>query len=475
MSDHQAANRPNVMLVMSDQQRFDTLGYLGKTLCQTPHMDRLATEGVSFERAMTPCPLCLPSRAALFTGRYPHENDMMDNTTGSLVECQLLDTFRAGGYKVSYAGKWHLGQDNIGRFTDHFAGDSTAFYSAWCADQGLVDGWTFNDARVRTHRTPSMSTPVALPLDMPPETTNDAYIADIAIEHLRMRDRDRPFFQVCSFNGPHPPFVIPEPYFSMYDPALVEEPPNFGPLDHEPEVNRTSYYRKLFLDHGTDFDAWRKSYAVYWGFTSLIDDQLGRILAELETQGVLESTIVIYLSDHGENLGAHGLWHKMVAYEESIRIPLIIRWPEHLQSGLRSHLPVSLIDVAPTLASLCNLPRHPNWRGEDLGAEARGDNTVLEDRALFALHRPLGDWMGTEPWRMIQKDGHKLIWHLGNGPELFNLEFDPFEMNNLALQADASTTVQLLHRELMNVMRETGDPLVSMAENALEIVSITAK
>ncbi|MEM7025271.1 MAG: sulfatase-like hydrolase/transferase, partial [Pseudomonadota bacterium] len=334
-------DRPNVLVVISDQQRPDTLGFRGETPCRTPHMDRLALEGTSFDRAMTPCPLCLPSRAAIFTGLYPHENDMLDNQTSSLDACQLLETFREGGYQVSYAGKWHLGHGNIGRFTERDDGDSTAAYSAWCIEQGLVDGWTFNDPRVRTHRTPSMSTPVALPLDMPPEKTNDAYIADIAIEHLKTRNSARPFFQVCSFNGPHPPFMIPEPYFSMYDPAEARRPENFGPQTDEPEANRTSYYRRLFLDHGSDFEAWRKSYAVYWGFTSLMDDQLGRVLDQVEAEGVIDDTVILYLSDHGENLGAHGLWHKMVGYEESIRVPMIFRLPGRVLQGVRSDAPVS--------------------------------------------------------------------------------------------------------------------------------------
>ncbi|MEL6886736.1 MAG: sulfatase-like hydrolase/transferase [Pseudomonadota bacterium] len=452
-------DRPNVLLVMSDQQRPDTLGFRGETPCRTPHMDRLARDGVSFDRTMTPCPLCLPSRAALFTGLYPHENDMLDNTTSALTECQLLDTFRAGDYQVSYAGKWHLGRDNIGDFTDRDDGDSTALYSHWCAERGLVDGWTFNDPRVRTHREPSMSTPVALPLDMPPETTNDAYIADFAIDHLRTRDRSRPFFQVCSFNGPHPPFVIPEPYFSMYDPATVSPPPNFGSQAGEPEVNRTSYYRQLFLDHGADFDAWRKSYAVYWGFTSLIDDQLGRILAELEAQDVMDDTIVVFLSDHGENLGAHGLWHKMVAYEESIRVPLIFRVPGANVRAVRSQAPVSLIDVAPTLAALCGLARHPDWRGENLAPVFAGKDGPPPDRPMFALHRPLGDWMHTQPWRMIEICGLKYVWHDGDIPELFDLCADPFEMVNLAGDAKRQADVARLHAALVETMRALEDPL----------------
>ncbi len=458
-----AYKRPNVLLVMSDQQRPDTLGFRGQTPCKTPNMDRLAREGTSFDRAMTPCPLCLPSRAALFTGLYPHENDMLDNATSSLDACQLLDTFREGGYEVSYAGKWHLGHDNIGRFTDRDAGDNTADYSAWCADQGLVDGWTFNDARVRTHRSPSMSTPIALPLEMPPETTNDAYIADIAIDHLHTRDRSRPFFQVCSFNGPHPPFMIPEPYFSMYDPSQVEKPENFGPQPGEPDVNRTSFYRQLFLDHGKDFEAWRKSYAVYWGFTSLIDDQLGQVLSELEAEGVMDETIILFLSDHGENLGAHGLWHKMVAYEESIRVPMIFRLPGKVAKGVRSDTPFSLIDIAPTLAGLCDLPALVEWRGRDMSDVLAGEPVDLGDRALFALHRPLGAWMGTQPWRMIEQARKKYIWHLGDEPELYDLASDPFERDNLARNPDTKDTLTDLHTRLIAIMRETNDVLFNEA------------
>lgn len=461
------SDRPNVLIVMSDQQRPDTLGFRGETPCRTPHMDRLAAEGVAFDHAMTPCPLCLPSRAAFFTGVYPHQNDMLDNQASALTECQLLDVFREGGYEVSYAGKWHLGNGNIHRFTDRDAGDSTAEYSKWCKDRGLVDGWTFNDPRVRTPRTPSMSTPVALPLDMGPETTNDAYIADIAIDHLRTRDRSRPFFQVCSFNGPHPPFMIPEPYFSMYDPAEVTEPPNFGPQPDEPEANRNSYYRQLFLDHGTDFEAWRKSYAVYWGFTTLIDDQLGRVLAELEAQGVMDDTIIVYLSDHGENLGAHGLWHKMVAYEESVRVPLILRLPGRTRSGVRSQAPVSLIDIAPTLAALCGLPARPEWTGQNMADLLTGASEPDLDRPLFCLHRPLGDWMGTVPWRMVTRGALKYVWSQGDRDELFDLARDPYETENLIDAPDYVHYLRGLRHDLAGFMRQTSDVLEATYRNAV--------
>lgn len=455
------AERPNVLLVISDQQRADTLGFRGETPCRTPHMDRLAAEGASFERALTPCPLCLPARAATFTGLYPHQNDMLDNGTSALTECQLLDTFRAGDYMVNYAGKWHMGAGNIGRFTDRDAGDSTAEYSAWCAARGLVDGWTFNDPRVRTHRTPSMSIPRALPLAMAPETTNDAYIADFALEQFRTRDPSRPFFQVCSFNGPHPPFMIPEPFFSMYDPADVREPPNFGPQPGEPQANRTSYYRQLFLDHGAEFENWRKSTAVYWGFVSLIDHELGRLLAALERAGVLDDTIVVFMSDHGENLGAHGLWHKMVPYEESVRVPLLIRWPKGIAAGARLKTPASLVDLAPTLAALCGLPARPEWVGLDLSGALAGRDDVPPDRPLFALHRPLGEWMHTVSWRMVVRGDVKYVWHDGDVGELYDLAADPHETSNLAASPDHAPRLASLAADLRAIMATTGDPLLA--------------
>ena len=258
--------------------------------------------------------------------------------------------------------------------------------------------------------------------------------------------------------------MIPEPYFSMYDPADVPRPPNFGPQRGEPEVNRTSYYRQLFLDHGADFEAWRKSYAVYWGFTSLIDDQLGRVLAEIEAQDLMEDTIIVYLSDHGENLGAHGLWHKMVAYEESIRIPLIFRLPGEASRMVRSEAPVSLIDIAPTLASLCGLPMRPEWRGADLSSTLAGAETPPSDRPMFALHRPLGDWMHTQPWRMIEVDGLKYVWHKDDKAELFDLRADPYESRNLAGESERMADLEQLHGALVAMMRDLDDPLAEAAE-----------
>jgi len=448
--------RPNVLLFLTDQQRPDTLGFRGQSPCQTPNIDQIAAEGVSFDRAITPCPLCLPSRASLFTGRYPTQNNMMSNQTGALESCEMLDAFRAAGYQINYAGKWHMGEENIGNFTDRHAGDSTKIYSRWCRDQGLIDGWMFNDAATRTTRSPSMSIPKVHRQNLPVDKTNEAYVTDFAIDMIRSRTKAQPFFQVCSYNGPHPPFMIPEPYFSMYDPADVVMPANFGPRPGEHEVNRTSFYRALFEDHGRDFDAWRASYTVYWGFVTMIDDMVGRVMDVIKNEGLLEETIIIFTSDHGENLGAHGLWQKMVPYEESIRVPLIIRVPGQ-GAPARVAVPASLIDVAPTLAALCELDDTSGWQGNDLWQQ---DWANADRPALFGMHQPIGDWMQVTDWRMINADQFKYVWYRGKSDELFDLKNDPGEIINLVDHQEHKARLASLRAELDAFLSATNDPLL---------------
>lgn len=447
--------QPNVLLIITDQQRPDTLGHLGQSPCRTPHIDSLAAEGVSFQNAYTPCPLCLPSRASLFTGKYPSQNDMLSNQTGYLQTCEMLDHFRANGYQINYAGKWHMGEGNIGEFTDRHAGDSTAIYSQWCLDQGLIDGWMFNDPACRTTRTPSMSIPKVHCQDLPVDKTNEAYVTDFAIEMIQSRAKDKPFFQVCSFNGPHPPFMIPEPYFSMYDPASVPIPANFGPQQGEHKAHSESYYRDLFNDHGEDFEAWRASYAVYWGFVTMIDDFVGKLIEVLTEEQLLEDTIILFTSDHGENLGAHGLWQKMVPFDESIRVPLVLRIPGRAPNG-QPQKPVSLIDVAPTLAALCGLPAR-EWQGQNL---FDGDQNDPDRPAIYAMHQPIGDWMNVTDWRMVQEDGFKYVWHNGMKEELFDMKADAAECQNLAASSMHMDLLEVMRKQLDRFLTHTNDPLV---------------
>jgi arylsulfatase A-like enzyme len=487
---------PNIFLILTDQQRVDTLGFRGLTPCRTPNIDRIARQGISFDRTICTAPLCSPSRASIFSAQYPHQVDMMTNHNTLAVAPRLTDALKGLGYHTAYAGKVHLQPDSrppdifqskeeqearyrlegfqfeqapgriIENWFERVAGESVAEYGDWCAQHGLPNGFPYADPRLRTHRQPAMSIPKTAVMEMDAQDTIDGWTTNFALQHLAERPADRPFFHVCSYVGPHPPFKVPEPYYSLYDPANIPEPPNFRSGPHKPRANRTSFYHQLWLDHGADWAAWKKTVAVYWGYCTLIDDQVGLLLAALENEGVLDDTLVIFASDHGEMLGSHGLWHKMMPYEEALRVPLVMRLPGTIQPGIRSGAVASLIDLAPTILSVCSAAIPADYVGRDL-SPAFGDGREFQaDAYRFSEHKPLGDWHNTVEFRLVVDDRYKYVRNQGDLDELYDLQRDPYELDNLIDQPDHAGTQARLRERLARWMRETGDPLVGAFEAA---------
>ena len=479
-------DRPNILLAISDQQRTDTLSALGRTPCRTPHADRLAAEGVLFERAICASPLCLPSRASLFTGQYPHQVDMMSNRDVIQAAPLLTDALREAGYHTAYAGKWHLepegnpkallareselglklhgelgrkGTRAIDRWFDVADGQGSQDYSTWCEEQGLPDGWPVSDDELRTRRIPSMSIPRAKrEAVLTPAQTYDGWVTDMALRMLDERPKTQPFFLVCGWFAPHPPFKVPDPYFDMYDPADAPEPPNFGIGSDKPASVRNSYYHQLWRDHGDRWEAWRTSVAAYWGYTTMVDDLFGKLLDRLEVDGLLHDTLIIYCSDHGEMMGSHGLWHKMAPYEECLRVPLLMRLPGRIPAGLRSNATVSLIDVPATILSIVGLDVPAIYQGRDLIPLLTGAG---DDGVRFSEMKSLGDWHGIADFRLVVDNRYKFVWHDGDRAELYDLSEDPFEQNNLEAASQMTDLRTRLSSELFQWMRETGDPLAA--------------
>ena len=482
------ARHPNILLILTDQQRTDSLGFMGRTPCQTPNMDRVAGEGISFDRASCSSPLCLPSRASIFTGQYPHQVDMMRNSDTLRVNATLTDRLKARGYFTAYAGKWHLepsggpralkskakklglsqfqadsapaGQRVIDRWFDVAEGQSSADYSEWCEQNGLPDGWPVSDPDVRTHRTPSMTTPKTKVQNLPPDKTYDAWVTDIALRFFRDRPREQPFFLVSSWFGPHPPFLIPEPYYSMYDSGGIPEPPNFGPQAGAPRSNTTNFYHQLFLDHGDDWEAWKQSMAVYWGYVTMQDALVGRLLQALEEDDVLDDTLVIFASDHGEMLGSHGQWHKMMPYEESLRVPLLMRYPKAIQPGLRSTALSSLVDIPATILSVIADTIPDEYEGRDLSSAFADGAEFQQDAYRFSEHQPLGDWHNATDFRLVVDERYKYVWNNDDVNQLFDLQTDPFELVNLHDDPDVAGQLTRLRDRLHRWMVDTDDPLL---------------
>jgi arylsulfatase A-like enzyme len=302
-----------------------------------------------------------------------------------------------------------------------------------------------------------MSIPITKVNDIPPEHGNDAWITDIALRFLGERPKDKPFFAVCSFNGPHPPFKIPEPYFSMYDPHSITEPLNFRPSDGEPACKAQSFYRLLWRDHGERWEPWQKSHAVYWGFVSYIDHQVGRLVEYLRREGELENTWIIYASDHGEMLGQHGLWHKMQAYEESLRVPLIIR-PPGGATGIRSDAPASLIDIPSSILSAAGIQAPREYEGIDLLTALENGGRLNGRTHLYSAQAPLGAFHKEVDWRMVTDNRFKYIWNNGDREELYDLQEDPLETRNLA--DTRGDLLKGLRVYLLDWMIDSHDPLL---------------
>ena len=480
-------NKPNILTIITDQQRTDTLGFLKKTPSQTPNIDRLMRSGISFDQCITPNPICGPARAAIFSGRFPHQlrgevcpeklgvtgreygKDMMLNTYSIRETPALTDLLKEAGYSTAYAGKWHVGEDIIGDWFERVEGNRLNKYSQWLKENNLPDGWTMNDDDVKTHRVPHMSIPFPKVSPLETSQTVDAWIADIAIRQIAERPKDQAFFQVCSFIGPHPPFKIPEPYFSYYDSETIPEPPNFKPSAFEPSCKNYSFYRYIWQDYGDDWNNWKKSVAVYWGFVKLIDDLVGRLLDCLEREQLLENTLIVFCSDHGEMLGQHGLWQKMQPYEESLRVPLVMAVPWMKEGGIRSQAGASLIDIAPTLLSVAGVRAPDNFEGVDLSPAFTDDSQLKDDRMLFSEQKPLGHFHGEVDWRLATDNRYKYVWNHTDRDEFFDLSADPWEIENLINNADLKSVISDYQNALLNWMKNTSDPLLADFEHEMSL------
>ncbi|MGH8938654.1 MAG: sulfatase family protein, partial [Actinomycetes bacterium] len=360
----QAVPRPNLLLIMTDQQRWDALGSVGRWV-DTPNMDRIAAEGVRFT-GYTNSPVCTPARVSLATGRYPHNHGVWRNEGYTLPPegPTWMKAVRDAGYVTSVFGKTHLhphrgdlrdrehllhayGLDHV----DEIAGPRA---SASCRSN-LTDRWEAaglyeaykRDLRDRLDNKPWVARPSPLPL----EHYADVYVGQQAAAFLRSQDAE-PWFCWVSFGGPHEPWDAPEPYASRYDAAAMPLP--VEPLEDDHRRPRGLLDKRFASRPSFEHDDIARLRANYAGNLSLIDDQLGEILRAVEERGELDRTVVALVSDHGEMNGDHGLLYKKCFLEPAVRIPFAIRLPPAL-GGQRDAVADSvaeLMDIGATFVDL---------------------------------------------------------------------------------------------------------------------------
>jgi arylsulfatase A-like enzyme len=405
------------LFVLADQWRPQTLPSAGDKVLDAPNLARLAREGVHFDRAYASYPVCTPSRASMITGKFPHACRMPKNDLLlPLEEPSIAAQMKAAGYSTGYIGKWHL--DGVERPGYVPVGPRRRGFDYWAAfNRGhrYFDSIYFRD-------TPDPIQTTGFEAD---------YQTDLAVDFIR-RNKQNPFYLFLSWGPPHTPRTPPPGLRAHYRPSDFELRENV-PADYE--------------------DKARAGHVGYYGLCTALDRCFGRLLRTLDDEGLARDTIVVFTSDHGDMLGSQGLEYKNEPYEESARIPLLVRWPARIAGGQRSDLLVSNVDYMPTLLSLCGAKVPPGVQGRNLATQwVTGEGPRPE--SIFAE----GKMAGENEWRMIVRGFDKLVVDReGDATHLYNLAQDPFEMRNLA----TLRTHQRLRDELTALLREwqkrTGD------------------
>ena len=465
-------NVRNILVLMTDQHRIDTIGCLGNPHAQTPVLDEFGNTGFAFTHAFTPTAICTPARASLLTGKLPVQHKVVANDEWNIAyQTKLpLDAWtytqelRDHGYNVGIVGKWHVGRN----LPDKFGIDDSTYwgaenpvanekYQAWLKENDLppVRAHDFWRGELPGGRPGHI---IAARLDQPEEATFERFIADRAIQYLRSYAKDwkeqgKPFSLDVHFFGPHLPYFLPDKWFDLIDPNDVVLPENFGDsLIGKPPIqqNYATYWSTACFTN----EQWKKLIAVYWGYVAMIDYELGRITEVAKELGILDDTAVFFCADHGEFTGSHRMNDKGPAmYDDIYRIPIIAHIPGVSTVG-RSDAFVSLIDLTATYLDIAGLDTSKVQAGRSIVDLTRGDavpdwreNIVCE---FHGHHFPLQQ-------RMIRTHEFKLVMNPESINELYDLRVDPAEMNNVYTVPVYDQVRKDLATELYKQLREHGD------------------
>ena len=480
--------RPNILFICTDQQRRSALGFWHKDEYRssltgapdpvhTPHLDRLADEGIVVSEAYSSYPVCSPFRAMLFSGRYPEDNGVWQNCCPNRKDelradiPTFTDVLTDNGYSVGYVGKWHLENpradfDIDGKYIAEIFDYCGARYYADGSPDGAPTCW---DTLIPKHRQRGIDYLYAYntydvfryregddPLKIPrlfdkdyqrhsplPGEWSPDYETDIAIRFLNnegsVRDEGKPFALFVNYNPPHSPYESREDTdYASYDRYYADASPE----------NRLPAKENVTLG-GHDFE---EKARVYFSHVSGIDKCVGRLLDALDKIGRREDTIVVYTSDHGEMLGSHGLMSKNVPYEEATAIPFIIRYPECLSHRVEP-LFLSAVDMMPTILGLSDIPAPDGAAGEDYSALLKSGDTDRPESVPFIQMKRKGvrtkKYLLTVSYKSESEYGETM---------LFDMEADPYQMHNLPLDEIAPADLTVLCRLLGHWLKKSNDP-----------------
>jgi arylsulfatase A-like enzyme len=484
------SSRPNILVIQTDQQSSWTLSCYGGTLVDTPHIDRLAKEGARLDNFYSNCAICTPSRGCFQTGRYPHANGAVHNSYPlNDDEVTLGRLFRDQGYDTGYLGKWHLAgkershmhpdKNGVKRWScvlpNQYAygyEDTPYMIEHWHGKKitGTLDNPIFGEANFIGDWKDFMTRSFDFGKSVGDENSYPTdYLCDRAMEYMAEK-RDAPFFLFLSIPDPHNPFHGREPYESMYKPEDMTIPENFSQRENLPQW--AAVYNR-FSSNGFDKDRteWpdgamdaethlRNMKSKYCGMVKHIDDCVGEIYASLEQQGILDDTIVIFTTDHGDYMGEHGIAGKPCVYEGVYRIPFLIRYPEKVKQGLVVNHHVSTVDFMSTICALAGVRTSGREQGHNAAPLFQRKKVDWDDVAFqHYMPNPKTPEIAPDRAGIFTPQYHLCYVYSGMpGVEhvLFDRRKDPLEMNNLFYDPEYRGTIDKLTAQILK-QRESID------------------
>ncbi|MBB5160026.1 sulfatase-like hydrolase/transferase [Saccharopolyspora phatthalungensis] len=477
---------------MTDQHRTDTLGAYGNPHAVTPVLNELANTGTRFDRWYTPTAICTPARASLLTGQAPFRHKLLANHERNVGYIEDLpdgqftfsEALRAKGYNCGLIGKWHVGSAKTAGDFGFDGPDLPGWhnpvhhpdYLAYLKENDLPP-YEISDRLRGTLPNGGPGNLLAARLHQPVEATFEHYLATRTIEMLEryaedVRTRDKPFFLALHFFGPHLPYIVPDDYFDLIDPADVPLPRSVAEtFQGKPPVQRN--YSAHWTFDTMPIEITRKLIAVYWGYVALIDMQIGRVLDAMRRLGLADDTAVFFTSDHGEFTGSHRLHDKGPAmYEDIYRTPGVIRVPGCPEGVVRNEF-VSLLDCTATILDLAGIDPTPAVDSRSLLPLVSGASPVAPETGWDAVSgaSPVAPDTGWDadivcefhghhfpyPQRMLRTDRYKLVVNPDSVNELYDFDSDPDELLNIYSHPEMAEVRDQMMRRLYQVLRDRGD------------------
>jgi len=439
--------RPNILYIMADDHAAHAIGAYGSKINETPNIDRLATEGMRFTNCFATNSICTPSRAVILTGKYSHINGVPVFNRFDGSQPTLAKYLQSAGYYTGMIGKWHLGSDPTG-----------------------FDYWNILPGQGAYHN-PAL-------IEMGQRRKHKGYvtdlIADFSIEFLENRPKDKPFFLMCHHKAPHRPWQPDAKHAKLFENVEVPEPETFdddyatrGDAAREATMRidrdlQSFDYKKKPPEglSAKELKKWKYQRYMqdYLACVASVDDNVGQLLDYLDQNGLAANTIVIYTSDQGFFLGDHNWFDKRFMYEESLRMPFLVRWPDRVKPGTVCDAMILNVDFAPTLLDAVDLSVPPDMQGRSFLPLLLGEKPADWRTAMYYRYYHYPQHHRVQPHYGIRTERYKLIYfNKLDQWELFDLKQDPHEMHNIYNDPAQAEIVKRLKAELYRLKKELKD------------------